>query len=61
MTTTATPAPPATKLVSDSKLIADNLLGELPMKERASQIRRLTVMDRAQLGCGLRNGTWTYD
>lgn len=63
MTTTATPAPTfeATKSVSDSKLIADHLLGDLTIKGKTSEIRRLSAMDKAQLGCGLRNGSWTYD
>lgn len=63
MTATATPAPTfeATTTVSDTKLIADHLLGGLTIKAKTAEIRRLTSMDKAQLGCGIRNGTWTYD
>jgi hypothetical protein len=61
MTTTATPAVKATVIISDSRLIADNLLDGLTIKEKTAQIRALTAMDKAQLGSGIRNGTWTYD
>lgn len=64
MTATATPAPTkfdATTTVSDTKLIADHLLGDLTIKGKTAEIRRLSSMDKAQLGCGIRNGTWTYD
>jgi hypothetical protein len=61
MTTTATPAVKATVIISDSRLIADNLLDGLTIKEKTAQIRALSAMDKAQLGSGIRNGTWTYD
>jgi hypothetical protein len=61
MTTTATPAVKATVTISDSRLIADNLLDGLTIKEKTAQIRALSAMDKAQLGSGIRNGTWTYD
>jgi hypothetical protein len=61
MTTTATPAVKATITISDSRLIADNLLDGLTIKEKTAQIRALTAMDKPQLGSGIRNGTWTYD
>lgn len=64
MTTTATEAPrafQATATVSDTKLIAQHLLPGLGAREKTTEIRALTAMDKAQLGCGLRNGTWTYD
>lgn len=63
MTATATTAPTfdATTTVSDSKLIAQHLLADLSTKDKMAQIKALTAMDKAQLGCGIRNGTWTYD
>lgn len=61
MTTTATPAVKATVIISDSRLIADNLLDGLTIKQKTAEIRALSAMDKAQLGSGIRNGSWTYD
>lgn len=63
MPTQTAPAPAfkAEVTVSDTKLIAEHLLTGLSAREKATEIKALTPVDRAQLGCGLRNGSWTYD
>lgn len=48
-------------VISDTKLIAANLLEGLSATEKMAQLKALSEVDRAQLGSGLRNGTWTYD